>query len=101
MSSKPIKPKKPTYKELERHLQELRAQFPHAAAHAMKDIAGASNGHLTGSCVVLTLTALGGREIICPVAIRDGLSLATIDAIRADLRRSIDLALIAIPGAKS
>ena len=40
------------------------------------------------SAVVLELTGLGGREIIPPVAIVNGLSQDTIDCIQQDIARS-------------
>ena len=41
-----------------------------------------------GSAVIATFTVLGGRTTIAPVAIRDGLSEATIKALQEDMRRS-------------
>ena len=49
------------------------------------------------SGVILELTALGGKEIIPPVMIRDGLSQATIKAIQNDLCRSFELATLVNP----
>lgn len=49
------------------------------------------------SAAILTITGLGGRVIVAPVAIRDGLSAATIAAIKADLQRSYDLATLMQP----
>jgi disulfide oxidoreductase YuzD len=47
-----------------------------------------------GSGVVMHLSILGGEDVIEPVCIRDGLSKETIDAIKADLKRSYDLATL-------
>lgn len=40
------------------------------------------------SGVILTIDGLGGKRLVEPVLIRGGLSKETVDAIRADLRRS-------------
>lgn len=45
----------------------------------------------------LELRALGGKEIIPAVMIRDGLSQATIKAIQDDLSRSFELATMVNP----
>lgn len=52
---------------------------------------------LHGSAAVLTITGLGGRVIVPPVAIRDGISPATVDALQDDLRRSFELATLVNP----
>lgn len=87
------KRKKPTYADLERQATELRGQLAHAYKHAAQAIAKASTGHMMASGVLLQLHALGGRAIIDPVLIRDGLSLETIEALKKDLQRSFDLAV--------
>jgi hypothetical protein len=43
--------------------------------------------------VMVTLTALGGRQIVEPVCIKYGLSAATIAALKADIRRSYEMSL--------
>lgn len=88
-----------TRKELERENMELRAQLAHRYASACSEISKASTDHLTASAVILTLTALGGREIVTPIAIRDGLSKDTIAAIKADLIRSHEQAVAVKPKA--
>lgn len=90
------KPKKPTYQDLARQNLELKGQLAHAYASAYREISKAGDV-LTASGVLLQLTALGGREIIIPVVIRDGLSTETIAAIRKDLARSYELATISKP----
>lgn len=84
--------------DLARRCMELEAQLASAAAKASRDIEKAGDV-LHASAAILTLTALGGRVIVSPVAIRDGLSGATIAAIKADLQRSYDLATLAKPSA--
>lgn len=86
------KTKKPTYQDLLRQNMELKGQMANAYAFAAKDIAKASTDHLMSSGVLLQLNALGGRQIIEPILIRDGLSPETIEALKKDLARSFELA---------
>ena len=51
------------------------------------------------SGVLLQFTGVGGKELVNPVMIRDGLSDATIAAIKADLQRSFDLSVAFKPKA--
>jgi hypothetical protein len=90
------KPKKPTYQDLARQNLELKAQLAGSYAAASREIEKAGDT-LTGSGVLIQLTALGGREIINPVVIRDGLSAGTVAAIKKDLLRSYNLATISKP----
>jgi len=83
--------------ELERMLREARAAQVHNYHFADATVEKASMRHLTASGVILTLTALGGLAICDPVLILDGLSTATIEALKADLRRSFDLATLYKP----
>lgn len=82
--------KKPTYADLQRKIRELEAQSPPAARAALRDIDKADD-RLMGSAVIVTLTALGGREIAAPFAIRDGLSPNTIACLKADIARTMAL----------
>ena len=79
--------------KLERELAEALAGQAHVYHFADANIGKASTDHLMASGVIITLTVLGGRTIFDPVLIRDGLSVETIEAIRADFRRSYDLAV--------
>jgi hypothetical protein len=81
---------KKTRAQLERQILELNAQLASSYCYASQEISNASNDKFHCSGVLLQLTALGGREIIKPVVIVDGLSEATIAAIRADIKRSFD-----------
>ena len=85
------KTKKPTYQDLVRQNLELKGQLAGTYANASREISKAGDV-LTASGVLLQLTALGGREIIMPVVIRDGLSADTIAALKADLLRSYNIA---------
>lgn len=81
--------------DAQRRVGELRAQLAGTLGAAFDAMPKAAECH--GSAVILTLTALGGREIVPPVAIRDGLSPATVTAIQEDLRRSFELATLVSP----
>lgn len=81
------KPKKLTRAELVRKLKEMEAQ--HASTYHFASFGLPKAGdNLMASAVILELTALGGREIIPPVAIVNGLSKETIEAIQKDISRS-------------
>lgn len=79
--------------ELERKLSEALAGQAHVYHFADTALSKAGAENLMASGVVLTLTALGGREIIPPALIRNGLSAESIAALRADIVRSYDLAV--------
>ena len=89
------KPKGPTKIELVRKLKEMEAQLASTYHFASVNLPKAEG--LGGSAVILELTALGGRELIHPVAIRGGLSPDTISAIRRDIARSFDEAVLFKP----
>lgn len=81
--------------EAERRAFELRAQLAGTLGAAFDAMPKAGDCH--GSAVIVTMRALGGREIVPPVAIRDGLSVRTIEALQDDLRRSFELATLVNP----
>lgn len=85
---------KKTRQQLERQILELESQLAHRYAFAQSTIDKASTDKMMESGVLLQLTAIGGRELINPVVIKDGLSKATIEAIKADLNRSYDLCVM-------
>ena len=62
----------------------------HFASYALNKL---STDHLAASGLILSITALGGKEPFDPVMIRDGLSKETIAALKADLVRSYNLAI--------
>jgi hypothetical protein len=82
--------KRPTYAALQQTVKDLRAQSATSMRIALKDIQKADDRLMASACV-LHLTALGGRSIIDPVAIVDGLSAATIASIQSDIRRSMEI----------
>ncbi|MDI1362565.1 hypothetical protein [Methylotenera sp.] len=88
------KPNKPTKLQLLRENLELKAQMAHAYHFATASIDRTSTKHLMASGVLLQLSGIGGKELIHPVMIKDGLSDETIAAIKADLKRSYDLAVM-------
>ena len=89
MTKKP-KPVKKTREQLEREFMELKAQMPSSYHFATQKLYTAGEQLMAGG-VLLRLEALGGKQLIPPVVIRDGLSRETIEAIYRDLCRSYDL----------
>lgn len=87
---------KPTRAELSRRILELEGQLAGAYGRADRALENAGDA-LHASGVLLQLTALGGRPIVEGVVIVDGLSAATIAALRGDLRRSYTLATMERP----
>jgi hypothetical protein len=87
-----MKPPKPTKKQLRHRIKEAVASQVHTYYFAESAIDKVSIDHLLGSGVLLELHFIGGKEAVLPVMIKDGLSAATIDAIKADLARSYSLA---------
>jgi len=85
--------KKVTHKETKRKLLEAQASTVLSHVFATTDIEKCSEEKLTGSGVVLQLSGIGGKDIINPILIRDGLSNETIEAIKKDLKRSHNLIL--------
>jgi hypothetical protein len=81
-----------TRKQLKRQVVELKAQLASTYHFANQSIDKASTDYLMCSGVLLELSGIGGKEIISPVVIKDGLSVETIQAIKADIKRSYDLA---------
>jgi len=82
---------------LERQLREAKAGSAYVYHFADKALDKASTKSLALSGVVVTMTVLGGRELFSPVLIRDGLSDELIAALRADLARSYELAVMYKP----
>lgn len=91
-----MKTKTKTRADLQRENMELRAQLAHVYHFAGTEIHKAGD-RLMGSGVLLQLHALGGRELINPVVIRDGLSTDTIAALQRDFARSYEGAIVFKP----
>lgn len=83
-----MKTPKKTYAQLEREVLELRAQSISRLKDADRLMLKAGDALMASACIV-TITALGGREIVPAFAIYDGLSDASIVAIRADIQKTI------------
>lgn len=79
---------KKTKNELKQEIKELKAQLAHTYHFVSISLSKAGTDRMMGSGVMLELTALGGRQLIIPVMIRDGLSKETIVAIQKDIIRS-------------
>lgn len=94
---KSSKPKKPTRAQLQRKLLELEANLASTYHFADAYLSKIKEGSFMASGVVLQITALGGKEVIPPVMIADGLSPETIAAIRKDIVRSHELATMFKP----
>jgi len=73
-------------RELELETKELRAQLLASSFFAHESIHRVSNDRMKGSGVILELSFLGGKTVFEPVYIENGLSSATIAAIKADLK---------------
>lgn len=78
---------------LERKLVELQACGAHVPHFAEIGIRKASRERTMGSGIVVTMHYMGGAEVCLPFLLKDGLSDATIEALRADLRYTYDRAV--------
>lgn len=87
MTDKP-KPKPKTRAQLARQVKELEAQLSAAYHFAAQELRGMAKRDFRASAVLVEVTALGGAPLLRPIAIRDGLSRETIDALQADILRS-------------
>lgn len=94
---KPKQTKANRIADLERQLRETLAGQVHQYHFADEGLNKASTKHLIGSGVVITLTVIGGRELIPPTLLRDGLSDELIAALRADFVRGYQLATMYKP----
>lgn len=84
--------KKQRIAELERQLAESNAQHVHLHHFAAASLPKAGAKSMAGSGVIVTITALGGKSIVDPILIRNGLSNETIAALQADIVRSYEYA---------
>ena len=85
-----MKKPKVTRAVLLRKLAEMEAQLSSTYHFADANLSRVEYPKLLASGVILRLTILGQNETVEPVCIRGGLSPETVDAIRADLKRSYD-----------
>lgn len=89
--AKVTKAEGPTKAQLAQKVKELTAQLAFTYAAVDQKLNGAGSA-LMASGVLVELTALGGRAIVPPFVVLDGLSDDTIAAIRRDLVRSYQTA---------
>ena len=82
---------------LERRLFESKAQFASRLGAAFDSIPKAGTEIYIGSGVIITVQAIGGKEITQPFLIRDGLSPETVKALQSDIARSFELATMVNP----
>lgn len=81
-----------TKQQLLREIKELRAQMAFSYHFASMEVKKSSGNHLLGSAVIIEITGLGGKQILQPIAINDGLSPETVAALHADILRSYERA---------
>ena len=77
--------------DLYRQIRELKSQSGVRHYEAYADLYKASVDKMMASGVILELTAVGGKTLINPVLIRDGLSNKTIVCLREDIQRSLKI----------
>lgn len=85
-----MKKPKVTRAVLLRKIEEMEAQLASTYHFADAELSRVEFPKLLASGVILRLTILGQDRTIIPVCIRGGLSPETIDALRADLKRSYE-----------
>lgn len=86
------KKKAKTRADLLREIRELHAQLVHVYHFADAELHKCGTDRMMASGVLVTLTANGGRELVTPFMVKDGLSAETIAGLRADIARSYELA---------
>ena len=88
--TKPTLNKAAQIASLNRRVVELLGQLSSTYTSAYRALDKTGVDHLTASGVMVTLTALGGRQLAEPFCLRGGLSEATIAALKADIKRSYE-----------
>lgn len=92
-----MKTKQPTRATLARRVKELEAQLAASYHFADNELGEMARKSYTGSAVIVEMSVLGGKQLLSPIAIRDGLSPETIAALRADIAKSFDGAVMFKP----
>jgi len=82
------KAKAKTRAQLLRQVRELESQLAHTYHFAAQELRAMSKRDYRASAVIIEVTALGGAQLLQPVAIRDGLSKETLESLLADIARS-------------
>lgn len=80
-----------------RKILELESQLASTYHLASVEIKNASEERLIGSGVLVQLTGIGGKNIVMPFLIRDGLNKNTIDALKAEMIKSYNLSIMFKP----
>jgi len=93
MNCKTKQSKQEKLDKLIRQNEELKAQLVHQHHFASQELDKFGTDKMMASAVILSLKSLGGVRTCGPVAIRNGLSKETIEAIKADLKRSYEEAI--------
>ena len=68
--------------------QALQAQMYSSYFFANSDLNTLTKQNFLASAVIVSITSLSGKVIMRPVAVRDGLSPGTIQALQADITRA-------------
>lgn len=89
--------KRERIEHLETQAKEALSGQAHVYHFASIELGRLGTDRLMGSGIVLTMTYLGGKEAFAPTMIRNGLSEETIAALRADLVRSYEDAIVFKP----
>ena len=76
--------------ELENELRSAKAYQVHELHFASYALDKLSTDLMCGSGVIISITSLSGKPLVEPTVISDGLSLETIAALQADMRRSFE-----------
>jgi hypothetical protein len=77
---------KMTKQQLLQEILSLKAQMYQSSYFASEELNKCSRDNMMGSAVILKVETLSGRAIVEPVAIQNGLSDASITAIKEDLK---------------
>jgi len=85
-------------KQLESKLFESEAYQIHRLYFADKEVKNLTTDKFMGGGVILTVHSLGGKELVGPVLISDGLSDDTIQGLRKDFSRSFERRIVLKPG---
>ena len=76
--------------ELENKLRSAEAYQVHRLHFASYALDKISTDKMGGSGVIISITTLNGKPIVDPTVVSGGLSLETIAALQADMRRSFE-----------
>lgn len=83
--------------ESKRRIYELEAQLAKRLGGAFDVLHNAGIEQNMGSGVILSITGIGGKSIVPPVMIRDGISKQSVTALQDDICRSFEIATMVSP----